>query len=83
MELEQISLDASGFELSNKKTRRRVFLEDMNILVPWAELVGLSQPHAPAGRIGTPISSVEARLLKQRQPWYLSRPLQAAAYCGG
>jgi transposase, IS5 family len=29
-----------------KKTRREVFLEEMDKVVPWAELVALIQPHA-------------------------------------
>ena len=29
--------------------RKREFLDEMNPVVPWSELVGLVQPHAPAG----------------------------------
>lgn len=42
--MKQLSL-ASGFELSGKRTRKRVFLEEMDRVVPWAELVALIEPH--------------------------------------
>lgn len=35
-----------GFEPLTKKTRSAVFLEEMNRVVPWADLVALIQPHA-------------------------------------
>lgn len=34
----------SGFELHPKRTRKRVFLEEMNAVVPWDELVALIAP---------------------------------------
>ncbi|MCS7062806.1 MAG: IS5/IS1182 family transposase, partial [Methylacidiphilales bacterium] len=37
----------TGFERRVKKTRKRVFLEEMNRVVPWAELVALIAPYAP------------------------------------
>lgn len=38
------------------------FLDEMKLLVSWAELVSLVQPHAPAGRIGRPPFAVETML---------------------
>lgn len=35
-----------GFEPLHKKTRKEVFLQEMERVVPWAELVALIQPHA-------------------------------------
>jgi IS5 family transposase len=35
-----------GLELLPKKTRKEVFLDEMNQVVPWAALVALIQPHA-------------------------------------
>jgi IS5 family transposase len=52
--MKQVSLGVSGFELSIKLTRKREFLDEMNLVGPWAELVGLIQPHAPAGKTGRP-----------------------------
>lgn len=46
--MKQISLAATGFELVIKRTRKREFLGEMNLVVPWAELVGLIEPHGPA-----------------------------------
>jgi IS5 family transposase len=42
--MKQVSL-ASGFELMSKRTRKRAFLEEMDQVVPWTELVGLIEPH--------------------------------------
>lgn len=41
--MDQITL---GLEPLPKKTRKEVFLDEMNQVVPWAELVALIQPHA-------------------------------------
>ena len=35
-----------GFDPVHKKTRKEIFLEEMNRVVPWAALVGIIQPHA-------------------------------------
>ena len=35
-----------GLDPLHKKTRKEVFLEEMNRVVPWTALVGLIQPHA-------------------------------------
>jgi len=35
-----------GFDPVHKKTRKEIFLEEMNCVVPWASLVGIIQPHA-------------------------------------
>ena len=46
--MKQISLATIGYELVTKRTYKRVFLDEMNLLVvPWTELVGLIQPFAP------------------------------------
>ncbi len=42
--MKQLSL-ASGFEVASKRTRKRVFLEEMDQVVPWRELVALIEPH--------------------------------------
>ena len=47
--MKQISLATTEFELVTKRTRKRVFLDEMNLVVPWMELVGLIQPFAPSG----------------------------------
>jgi IS5 family transposase len=45
--MKHISLSESGFERKTKRTRKREFLDEMNLLVPWAELVALIARHAP------------------------------------
>ena len=35
-----------GFDPIHKKTRKEIFLEEMNRVVPWAALIALIQPHA-------------------------------------
>ena len=74
--MSQISLGTSGFELSTKRTRKRELLDEMNVVVPWAELVGLIQPHAPAGKTGRPPFAVETLLrIHFMQQWFtLSDP---------
>ena len=81
--MSQISLGTSGFELSTKRTRKREFLDAMNLVVPWAELLGLIQPHAPAGKTGRPPFAVETLLRRHfMQQWFtLSDPaMQEALY---
>jgi IS5 family transposase len=46
--MKQMSLSESGFERKTKRTRKREFLDEMNLVVPWDELVSLIAPHAPA-----------------------------------
>ena len=41
--MDQITL---GLDPLPKKTRKEVFLDEMNLVVPWGELVKLIQPHA-------------------------------------
>ena len=58
--MKQISLANSGFELVTKRTRKREFLDEMNLVVPWTELIGQIEPHAPAGKTGRPPFAVNA-----------------------
>ena len=37
----------TGFERYTKKTRRAMFLEEMEQVVPWAKLCALIEPHYP------------------------------------
>jgi transposase, IS5 family len=60
--MKQQSLATAGFELASKRTRKREFLDEMNLVVPWSDLVGLIQPHAPAGKTGRPPFAVETML---------------------
>lgn len=69
--MKQISLSTTGFELAHKKTRKREFLEEMNLVVPWAELVSLIEPHAPKGKTGRPPFAVSTMLrIHFMQQWF-------------
>src|SRR5216684_967271 len=43
-----------GFEKYGRKTKRERFLEEMEQVVPWAELQALVEPHYPKGENGRP-----------------------------
>jgi len=60
--MKQISLATTGFELVTKRTRKRAFLNEMNLVVPCSELVGLIEPHAPLGKTRHPPFAVSAML---------------------
>jgi IS5 family transposase len=57
-----MSLATTGFELVTKRTRKREFLDEMNLVIPWRELVGLITPHAPTGKTGRPPFDTEVML---------------------
>src|SRR5438876_12199263 len=44
----------TGFEKYGRKTKRERFLEEMQQVVPWAELQALVEPHYPKGENGRP-----------------------------
>ena len=60
--MKQISLATTGFELVTKRTRKREFLDEMNLVIPWSQLLGLITPHAPAGKTGRPPFATEVML---------------------
>jgi len=70
-----------GLGNSNKRTRKREFLAEMERVVPWAPLVELVAPFAPEGRRGRPPFSVEAMLrIHFMQQWFtLSDPAMEEA----
>lgn len=76
--MKQMSLSESGFERKTKRTRKRQFLDEMNLVVPWAELVSLIAPHAPTSgaKGGRPPFAVETLLrIHFLQQWFnLSDP---------
>ena len=44
----------TGFEKYGRKTKRERFLEEMEQIVPWAELQALVEAHYPKGENGRP-----------------------------
>ena len=82
--MNQISLATTGFELVTKRTRKRVFLDEMNLVVPWTELVDLIRPFAASGtgvKGGRPPFAVETMLrIHFLQQWFgLSEPAMQEA----
>jgi len=66
----------TGFEQYTRKTRRAIFLEEMEQVVPWRELCALVEPHYPKPGNGRPPMGVE-RILRIYflQQWFnLSDP---------
>ncbi|WHZ11511.1 MAG: Mobile element protein [Burkholderiaceae bacterium] len=83
MQMKQMSLGTTGFERKPKRTRKREFLDEMNLVVPWDELVALIAPYAPApgAKGGRPPFAVETMLrIHFLQQWFnLSDPAMEEA----
>jgi transposase, IS5 family len=45
--MHQLAFSTNAFDLTHRRTRKRVFLDEMEQVVPWEELIGLITPHAP------------------------------------
>jgi transposase, IS5 family len=61
----------AGFERYRKATRRDVFLQTMNDIVPWTELCSVIEPHYPKAGNGRPPVGLE-RMLRMHfvQHWF-------------
>ena len=70
-----------GLELSTKRTRKREFLDEMERVVPWSDLVSLIAGHAPQGKRGRPPFAVSTMLrIHFMQQWFgLSDPAMEEA----
>lgn len=66
----------TGFERYTKKTKRALFLEEMEQVVPWGKLCALIEPHYPQAGNGRPPVGVERMLrIYFLQQWFnLSDP---------
>ena len=67
---------ATGFERYGKKTRRAEFLEEMELVVPWAKWCALMEPHYPKAGNGRPSggSGADAAHVFLQQWFNLSDP---------
>lgn len=64
--VKQISLASSPFELRSKATRKRLFLAEMQRVVPWGELMALIAPCAPAvGLKGSTLLPITDQILNK------------------
>ena len=60
-----------GLDLTHRKTRKAVFLDEMDRVVPWAQLLALIEPHAPRKDRGRPAFAIEAMLrIHFLQNWF-------------
>lgn len=71
-----------NLDLSAKKTRKQVFLDQMDQVVPWAALVELIAPYYPEGLKGRPPFSLTTMLrVHFMQQWFtLSDPAMEEAF---
>ena len=71
-----------NLDLSAKKTRKQVFLDQMDQVVPWAALVELIAPYYPEGLRGRPPFSLTTMLrIHFMQQWFtLSDPAMEEAF---
>jgi IS5 family transposase len=68
----QVSFAQAEYEKKKKRTRREVFLEKMEQVVPWTRLMQVIEPHYPkSGKRGRPPIGLE-RMLRMYfvQQWY-------------
>ena len=60
-----------GLNLNKRRTRKAVFLDEMNLVVPWTELLALIAPHAPRAKTGRPPFELETMLrIHFVQQWF-------------
>ena len=60
-----------GLDLTSRKTRKGKFLDEMNRVVPWAQLLALIEPHAPRKERGRPPFGAEVMLrIHFLQQWF-------------
>ena len=60
-----------GLNLSTRRTRKAVFLDEMILVVPWTELLSLIAPHAPRAKTGRPPFEVVTMLrIHFLQQWF-------------
>ena len=78
--MKQMSL-GTGFEKKFKRTRKREFLDEMELVVPWRDLVALIEPHSPPKATGRPAFAIETMLrIHLLQQWFnLSDPAMEEA----
>ena len=79
----QISFSDAEYAGKRKKTRREVFLEEMELVVPWKALLSLIEPHYPvAGRGRRPYPLESMLRVHLMQNWFaLSDPsMEEALY---
>ena len=79
--MRQATFAGLAFDAKKKRTRRELFLAEMDKVVPWARLVALIEPHYPKAGNGRQPMALEAMLrVYFMQQWYaLSDPAMEEA----
>lgn len=79
--MSQISFADAEYAVKRKKTRREVFLEEMELVVPWKVLLKIIEPHYPvAGRGRRPYALETMLRVHLMQNWFaLSDPAMEEA----
>ena len=72
----------AGFEQYRRPTKRDVFLQTMNEIVPWEQLCDVIRPHYPKGEGGRPPKGLE-RMLRMYfvQHWFNLPTMLAKKRC--
>ena len=72
----QMSFASTNFDRYAKVTRRAVFLDEMDRILPWEEIVAIVRPHYPTGEVGRmPIGLERMLRIHFLQQWFnLSDP---------
>ena len=81
--MSQLSFGDAEYAGKRKQTRREVFLQEMELVVPWKALLSLIEPHYPKGARGRPPYPLETMLrIHLMQNWFgLSDPgMEEALY---
>jgi len=47
IKLKQMTFASAAWSVKSKTTRRERFLAEMNVVIPWARLTALIEPHYP------------------------------------
>ncbi len=71
--MKQQSLNPSEFSVKPKRTRKREFLDEMDDVVPWSDLVQLIEPFAPkpGAKGGRPAFPLQTMLrIHFMQQWF-------------
>lgn len=74
--MKQATFASMAYETKKKRTRREVFLSEMDAVIPWASLISLIEPHYPEARVGRRRIPLERMLrIYFMQQWFnLSDP---------
>lgn len=74
-----MTLQELGLNLSTRRTGRAVFLDEMNLVAPWTELLSLIAPHAPRAKCTQSMPCWASVLVGTKFMWGLDAASQTAS----